>query len=181
MKAIQRALATEENTFASAVLDLPAGAYLQIKSVKIWTPKFHDESEVLMPAAIVVRMVVVDDFGDGTYDGLEFDDRFDLKPNPSLGFDPKRLKDATIRDFSEEEQAQLLDEDNWIVGRVTKADKLNICFFGAVWEKDITLHPEKHWVGKERPKSNIQEAQEVAEQLVLPLEDEKVMEEAWPG
>jgi hypothetical protein len=188
MKAIHRGPETEENTYSSAALDLPAGAHLRIKSVRIWSPTFHDESGALMPAAIVARMVVVDDFGDGTYDGLEFDNRFDLKPHPSLGFDPKRLKDATIRDFSEEEQAQLLDEDNWIVGRVTKADKLNICFFGAVWEKDITLHSEKPWVGKERPKnkkggskSKIQEAQGVAEQLVLPLEDERLMEEALPN
>jgi hypothetical protein len=149
MKAIQRAPETEENSFSSAVLDLPAGAHLRIKSTKIWPPKFHDESGALMPAAIVARMVVVDDFGDGTYDGLEFDDRFDLKPHPSLGFDLKRLKDATIRDFTEEEQAQLLDEDNWTVGRVTKADNLNICHYGPSWEQEISFHPEKHWVGKE--------------------------------
>ena len=74
MKAIQRAPETEENSFSSAVLDLPAGAHLRIKSTKIWPPKFHDETGALMPAAIVARMVVVDDFGDGTYDGLEFDD-----------------------------------------------------------------------------------------------------------
>lgn len=149
MKAIQRAPETEKNSFSSAVLDLPAGAHLRIESTKVWTPKFHDESGALMPATIVTRMAVVDDFGDGTYDGLEFEDRFELKPHPRLGLDPKRLKDATIRDFTEVEQDQLLDEDNWTVGRGTKADNLNICYFGPNWEKEITFHPEKHWVGKE--------------------------------
>jgi hypothetical protein len=149
MKAIRRAPETEENTFSSAELDLPAGALLRIGSVKIWTPKFHEESGSLVPATIVARLHVVDDFGDGTYDGLEFDDRFDLKPDPSLGFDPKRLNDATIHDFTEEEQAQLLEEDNWTIGRGSKADNLNVCLYGPDWEEEIAFHPERHWVERE--------------------------------
>ena len=63
---------------------------------------------------------------------------------------------------------------------------IQLCLFGPDWEEEITFHPEKHWVGKERPKNKkkggskgkIQEAQEDAEQLRLPLEDERLMEQA---
>ena len=58
-----------------------------------------------------------------------------------------------------------------------KANQL--CLFGPDWEEANTFHPEKRLVGEEHPKNKekggskrkIQETQEVAEQLVLPLED----------
>ena len=85
---------------------------------------------------------------------------------------------------------------------------IQLCLFGPEWEEEITFHPEKHWVGKEflakvnerngkkagsycgwdtfiatrRPKNKkdgskrLQEAQ----QLELPLEDQKLME-GLPG
>ena len=52
------------------------------------------------------------------------------------------------------------------------------------WEEEITFHPEKHLVGEERlkhkekggSKRKVEETQEAAQQLELPLEDEKLME-----
>jgi hypothetical protein len=64
---------------------------------------------------------------------------------------------------------------------------IQLCLFGPEWEEEITFDPEKRLVSEERLKNKVdgskrlQEAQDVAEQLMLPIEDEKVMEEAWPG
>ena len=65
---------------------------------------------------------------------------------------------------------------------------IQLCLFGPDWEEEITFHPEKHLVGEEHlkkkekggSKRKIEEAQEEAQQLELPLEDEKLME-ALPG
>jgi hypothetical protein len=64
---------------------------------------------------------------------------------------------------------------------------IQLCLFGPDWEEEITFYPEKRLVGEERLKNKVdgskrlQEAQDVAEQLMLPIEDEKLMDEAWPG
>ena len=61
---------------------------------------------------------------------------------------------------------------------------IQLCLFSPGWEEEITFHPEKHLVGEERLKNKkkggskrkIEVAQEAAQQLELPLEDEKLME-----
>jgi hypothetical protein len=66
---------------------------------------------------------------------------------------------------------------------------IQLCLFGPDWEEDITFHPEKQSVGEEclknrkkgGSKRKIAEAQAEAQQLVLPLEDERLMEEALPS
>jgi hypothetical protein len=136
--------------FDSAVLNLPQGAHLRIKSYKLFPPKFNDEDGDLWVPRIKGRLEVVDDrTEEGAADGLEFDDSFELKIDPGLGFEPEDIKDGNIRDFDEEEQALLLDEDNWTIGGNTKADNLNIALYGQDWGTRIDFHPETHWLGKE--------------------------------
>jgi len=60
---------------------------------------------------------------------------------------------------------------------------IQLCLFGPDWEEETTSHPEKHLVGegclknkKGGSKRKIEEAQEAAQQLELPLEHERVME-----
>jgi hypothetical protein len=149
VKKIRKSLARDGN-FDSAVLSLPQGAHLRIKSYKLFPPKFNDEDGDLWVSRIKVRLEVANDrTEEGAADGLEFDDTFDLKIDPDLGFEPKDIGDGNIRDFDEEEQALLLDEDNWTIGGNTKADNLNIALYGQDWDTRIDFHPETHWLGKE--------------------------------
>jgi hypothetical protein len=149
LKKIRKSAARNEE-FGSASLDLPQGAHLKTKSVKVFGPKFDDETGDFWIPKIRARMVVVNDrTEDGEADGLEFDDYFELKLDPDLWFEPDDIRNANIRDFDEEEQALLLDEDTWTIGAETKADNLNIAIIGKDWDQKVDFHPEIHWVGKE--------------------------------
>jgi len=149
VKKIRKSPARDGN-FDSAVLSLPQGAHLRIKSYKLFPPRFNDEDGDLWVARIKVRLEVVDDrTEEGAADGLEFDDTFDLKIDPDLGFEPEDINSGNIRDFDEEEQALLLDEDNWTIGGNSKVDNLNIALYGQDWDTRIDFHPEAHWLDKE--------------------------------
>jgi hypothetical protein len=60
---------------------------------------------------------------------------------------------------------------------------IQLCLFSPGWEEEITFHPEERLKNKKKggSKRKIEEAQEAAQQLVLPLEDERLMEEALPS
>ncbi len=150
MKKIRKSKARNNEEFSSASLDLPQGAQLKIKSVKVFPPKFDEETGDLWVSRIKARTVVVDDrTEDGNADGLEFDDYFELKVDSELEFEPEDIAKGNLRHFDEEEQKLLLDENNWTVGTNSKADNLNTALYGSDWDEKIDFHPEIHWVGKE--------------------------------
>ena len=148
----------------SAVLNLPHGAHLKVKSVKYFGPKFgkakKDEDdpnveETFWAPKIRVRFAVVDDrTEDGDHDGDEFSDDFDLKLDLDVldrkGFDERWLKkNATKSSFTEEEREMLLDESNWTVRDDTKLDKYNTATLGKAWtngtlrfEEDLLVETE---------------------------------------
>jgi hypothetical protein len=148
----------------SAVMDLPHGAHLKVKSTKYFGPKFgkskKDEDnpnveETFWNPKIRVRFVVVDDrTEDGDHDGDEFSDDFDLKLDLDLldetGFDESRLKGNPVKSsFSEEEREMLLNEKNWTVRDDTKLDKYNIAALGKPWTNGTLKFDEDVLVGTE--------------------------------
>ena len=147
MKKIRKSKARNDG-FASASLDLPHGALMEVKATKIFGPKFDEETGDFWIPKIRNRNKVIDDRDTGEADGLEFDDDFELKLDPDLDFDPEDIRNANIRDLSEEEQKILLDENNWTIGEGSKADMLNTALYGRDWAEEIDFHPEIHWVGK---------------------------------
>jgi hypothetical protein len=114
------------------VLDLPNGAHLRVENATLFAPKFHEETGDLWKSKVSPKLKVVDDrTEDGDADGLEFFDSFDLKFDEDVakkfGIGPeegakdndgkrltldKYLNNANKRDFTEEQQAALLDQDN---------------------------------------------------------------------
>jgi hypothetical protein len=127
-------------------LDLPGGAHLGIKSVKVFPPKFNEDTGDLWGSIVSMRLTVIDDrTEDGDADGLEFDDRFELKIDEDLGFDDDKLKNANVRDFTKEVQETLLDQRNWTIRENTKLDKLLSALYGVAW----TRFNKDDLVGKE--------------------------------
>jgi len=103
-------------------------------SAKLFAPKFHDETGDLWKSVVSCKLQVVDDrTANGDADSLEFFDTFELKVDEELGYDDKKLKDANIRDFTKEQQEELLNQDNWTVRTGIKLDNLLNVLYGEVW------------------------------------------------
>ncbi len=162
MKPIRSSRAKESENFAdSAVLSLEHGAHLKIKSVKVFPPKFSEDDDSLWSANISTRIVVVDDrTEDGEDDGQEFNDRFDLKMDldvlDKLDLDDASLKNADKGDFTREQRAAILNEDNWTIRANTKADKLNTALFGKNWAKkpfDPDMWVDREFIAKIHPRT----------------------------
>ena len=155
MKTIRKTRARETGMFEdSAVLELKAGAHLQIKDTKVFDPKWGEDDGALWSANIAARIKVLDDHTEaGNADGLEFTDRFDLKVDADildeLGLDDKDLEKATKADFTKHQQQVLMDPDSWTVRDGTKPDNLNIALFGTKWtDGEMDFHPDM-WVDNE--------------------------------
>src|SRR5215217_1929456 len=134
MVAIRKTKAKEEFG-PDPSLDLPQGAHLKVMSATLFTPKFHEETGDLWKSKVSLKQKVVDDrTEDGDADDLEFFDSYDLKFDEDIakkfGIGPEEgakdndgkkltldtfLKNAKESDFTEEQQAALLDQDNWTV------------------------------------------------------------------
>jgi hypothetical protein len=133
MVAIRKTKAKEEFG-PDPSLDLPQGAHLKVTSSKLFAPKFHEETGDLWKSVVSCKLQVVDDrTADGDADGLEFFDTFELKVDEELGYDDKKLKDANIRDFTKEQQEELLNQDNWTVRTGSKLDNLLNVLYGEAW------------------------------------------------
>ena len=199
------------------VLDLPDGAHLMIENATLFTPKFHEETGDLWRSRVSLKLKVVDDrTEDCDADDLEFFDGYDLKFDEDVaktfGIGPeegakdkdgkkltldKFLNNANERDFTEEQQAALLDQANWTVRTGTKLDNLLNVLYGKQWiNGEMAFRPDdlegKEFIAKVHPKtgkkpgsytgwetymsinppkkkkkSNIQEAQEVAAKVAV--------------
>ena len=133
-------------------LDLPQGAHLKVMGARLFPPKFHEETGDLWKSKVSLKLKVVDDrTAEGAADGLEFFDTFELKFDEDVakkfGIGPeegakdndgkkltleKFLNNANKRDFTEEQQAALLDQDNWTVRAGSKLDNLLSVLYGEV-------------------------------------------------
>jgi hypothetical protein len=140
-------------------LDLPRGAHLKVMSSKLFAPKFHEETGDLWKSVVSCKLNVVDDrTADGDADGLVFSDTFELKVDEELGYDDKKLKDANIRDFTNEQQEELLSQDTWTVRTGSKLDNLLSVLYGEVWikgEMDFDLEDlvDKEFIAKVHPRT----------------------------
>jgi hypothetical protein len=177
MVAIRRTEAKEEFG-PDPSLDLPQGAHLKVTSSKLFAPKFHEETGDLWKSKVSLKQKVVDDrTEDGDADGLEFFDSFDLKFDEEvakkLGVGPeegamdnygkkltldKFLKNAKKSDFTEEQQAALLDQANWTVRTGSKLDNLLSVLYGEAWAKgEMNFDPDdmvdKEFIAKVHPKT----------------------------
>jgi hypothetical protein len=133
MVAIRKTKAKEEFG-PDPSLNLPQGAHLKVTSARLFAPKFHEETGDLWKSVVRCRLKVVDDrTAEGDADGLEFSDTFELKVDEELGYDDKKLKDANIRDFTTEQQEELLNQDNWTVRTGSKLDNLLKVLYGEAW------------------------------------------------
>jgi hypothetical protein len=149
MVAIRKTKAKEEFG-PDPSLDLPHGVYLRVASAKLFAPKFHGETGDLWKSKVSLKLQVVDDrTADGDADGLEFFDTFELKVDEELGYDDKKLKDTNIRDFTREQQEELLNQDNWTVRTGTKLDNLLNVLYGEQWMNDDLDFDPDDLVGKE--------------------------------
>ena len=223
MVAIRKTKAKEEFG-PDPVLDLPDGAHLRIENATLFAPRFHEETGDLWKSKVSLKLKVVDDrTEDGDADDLEFFDGYDLKFDENVaekfGIGPeedakdkdgknltldKFLNNANKSDFTEEQQAALLDQANWTVRTGTKLDNLLKVLYGKQWinggmdfdpddlegkEFIAKVHPKTgkkpgSYTGwetfmsinppKKKKKSNIQEAQEEAAKVA----DTSVSEEA---
>src|SRR5215217_3495956 len=160
------------------VLDLPDGAHLRIENATLFTPKFHEESGDLWKSKVSLTLKVVDDrTEDGDADDLEFFDGYDLKFDEDVakkfGIGPeegakdkdgkkltldKFLNNANKSDFTEEQQAALLDQANWTVRTGTKLDNLLSVLYGEVWINcEMDFDPDdlvgKEFIAKVHPKT----------------------------
>jgi hypothetical protein len=177
MVAIRKTKAKEEFG-PDPSLDLPQGAHLKVTSSKLFAPKFHEETGDLWESKVSLKQKVVDDrTEDGDADGLEFFDSFDLKFDEDIakkyGIGPEEgakdkdgkkltldnfLKNANKRDFTEEQQAALLDQANWTVRTRTKLDNLLKVLYGKRWihgEMDFDSDDlvDKEFIAKVHPKT----------------------------
>src|SRR5829696_4641408 len=177
MVAIRKTKAKEEFG-PDPVLDLPNGAHLRVENTKLFTPKFHEETGDLWRPKVSLKLKVVDDrTEDGDADDLEFFDGYDLKFDEDVakkfGIGPeegakdkdgkkltldKFLKNANKRDFTEEQQAALLDQANWTVRTGIKLDNLLNVIYGEAWAKgEMDFDPDdlvdKEFIAKVHPKT----------------------------
>jgi hypothetical protein len=160
------------------VLDLPNGAHLSIENTKLFAPKFQEETGDLWKPKISLKLRVVDDrTEDGDADDLEFFDGYDLKFDedvaqrldlrPEVGAKDKDGKKLTLdrflnnsnkSDFTEEQQAALLDQANWTVRTGTKLDNLLKVLYGRQWiDGGMDFDPDdlegKEFIAKVHPKT----------------------------
>src|SRR5215217_2677514 len=177
MVAIRKTKAKEEFG-PDPVLDLPNGAHLRVENTKLFTPKFHEESGDLWRPKVSLKLKVVDDrTEDGDADGLEFFDGYDLKFDEDVakkfGIGPeegakdkdgkkltleKFLNNANKSDFTEEQQAALLEQANWTVRTGSKLDNLLSVLYGEVWINcEMDFDPDdlvgKEFIAKVHPKT----------------------------
>jgi hypothetical protein len=177
MVAIRKTKAKEEFG-PDPSLDLPQGAHLKVESSKLFAPKFHEETGDLWKSKVSLKQKVVDDrTEDGDADGLEFFDSFDLKFDEDVakkfGIGPeegakdkdgkkltleKFLNNANKRDFTEEQQAALLDQANWTVRTGIKLDNLLNVIYGEAWiNGKMDFDPDdlegKEFIAKVHPKT----------------------------
>src|SRR5215212_9819535 len=158
MVAIRKTKAKEEFG-PDPSLDLPQGAHLKVMSAKLFPPRFHEETGDLWKSVVSCKLEVVDDRTvDGDADGLEFFDTFELKVDEELGYDDKKLKDANIRNFTKEQQQELLDQDTWTVRTGSKLDNLLNVLYGEVWIKgEMDFDPDdlvdKEFIAKVHPRT----------------------------
>jgi hypothetical protein len=168
MVAIRKTKAKEEFG-PDPSLDLPHGAHLKVTSSKLFPPKFHEQTGDLWRSNVSLKQKVVDDrTEDGEADGLEFFDSFDLKFDEDVakkfGIGPeegakdkdgkkltldKFLDNANKSDFTEEQQAALLDQANWTVRTGIKLDNLLSVIYGEVWINGEMVFDPDDLVGKE--------------------------------
>src|SRR5215213_3576283 len=154
MVAIRKTTAKEEFG-PDPVLDLPDGAHLRIENATLFTPKFHEETGDLWRSKVSLKLKVVDDrTEEGDADGLEFFDGYDLKFDEDVakkfGIGPEEgakdkdgkkltlenfLNNANKRDFTEEQQAALLEQANWTVRTGSKLDNLLSVLYDEAWAK----------------------------------------------
>src|SRR5215213_899492 len=177
MVAIRRTKAKEEFG-PDPSLDLPQGAQLKVTSSKLFAPRVHEETGDLWKSKVSLKLKVVDDrTEDGDADGLEFFDSYDLKfdedvakkfgigheegakdkDGKKLTLD-KFLKNANKRDFTEEQQAALLDQANWTVRPGIKLDNLLSVIYGEVWiNSEMDFDPDdlegQEFIAKVHPKT----------------------------
>src|SRR5215203_2785891 len=160
------------------VLDLPNGGHLRIENATLFAPKFHEETGDLWKSKVSLKQKVVDDrTEDGDADDLEFFDSYDLKFDEHVakkfGIGPeegakdkdgkkltldKFLKNAKKSDFTEEQQAALLDQANWTVRTSSKLDNLLSVLYGEAWAKgemnfDSDDLVDKEFIAKVHPKT----------------------------
>src|SRR5215207_9822576 len=177
MVAIRKTKAKEEFG-PDPSLDLPQGAHLKITSAKLFAPKFHEETGDLWKSKVSAKLKVVDDrTEDGDADGLEFFDsyylKFDEEVAKGFGIAPeegakdkdgkkltldKFLNNANKSDFTEEQQAALLDQANWTVRTGTKLDNLLKVLYGKQWiDGEMNFDPDdlegKEFIAKVHPKT----------------------------
>jgi len=177
MVAIRKTKAKEEFG-PDPSLDLPQGAHLKVMSYKLFAPKFHEETGDLWKSVVSCKLRVVNDrTADGAADGLEFFDSYELKFDEDVakkfGIGPeegakdkegkkltldKFLKNANKRDFTEEQQAALLDQANWTVRTGIKLDRLLSVLYGEVWiNGEMDFDPDdlegKEFIAKVHPKT----------------------------
>src|SRR5215207_2970194 len=177
MVAIRKTKAKEEYG-PDAVLDLPDGAHLRIENATLFAPKFHEETGDLWKSKVSLKQKVVDDrTEDGDADDLEFFDSYDLKFDEHVakkfGIGPeegakdkdgkkltldKFLKNANKSDFTEQQQAALLDQANWTVRTRTKLDNLLKVLYGKQWiSGEMDFDPDdlvdKEFIAKVHPKT----------------------------
>ncbi len=168
MVAIRKTKAKEEFG-PEPSLDLPQCAHLKVTSSKLFAPRFHEETGDLWKSKFSLKFKVVDDrTEDGDADGLEFFDGYDLKFDEdvakkfSIGPEEgakdkdgkkltleKFLNNANKRDFTEEQQAALLEQANWTVRTGIKLDNLLSVLYGEEWiNGEMDFDPDD-LVGKE--------------------------------
>ena len=158
MVAIRKTKAKEEFG-PDPSLDLPQGAHLKVANSKLFAPKFHEETGDLWKSVVSCKLKVVDDrTAEGDADGLEFSDTFELKVDEEFGYDDKKLKDANIRDFSKEQQEELLNQDNWTVRTGSKLDNLLSVLYGEEWiNGEMTFDPDdlvdREFIAKVHPRT----------------------------
>jgi hypothetical protein len=159
-------------------LDLPDGAHLRIENATLFTPKFHEETGDLWRSKVSLKLEVIDDRTvDGDADDLEFFDGYDLKFDedvakkfgigPEEGAKDKDGKKLTLdkffssankSDFTEQQQAALLDQANWTVRTGTKLDNLLKVLYGKRWiNGEMDFDPDdlagKEFIAKVHPKT----------------------------
>ena len=177
MVAIRKTKAKEEFG-PDPSLDLPQGAHLKVMSAKLFPPRFHEETGDLWTSKVSLKLLVVDDrTEDGDADDLEFFDGYDLKFDEDVakkfGIGPeegakdkdgkkltldKFLNNANKGDFTEEQQAALLDQANWTVRTGIKLDNLLNVLYGEAWiNGEMDFDPDdlegREFIAKVDPKT----------------------------
>jgi hypothetical protein len=163
MKPIRRAEA-RDSYGPDPVLNIQSGAHLGITDQKVFEPKFHEETGALWTPALLLTQKVIDDgTEEGEADALTFSDRFEIKIDEDvrdrLGVeDDRALRNTTKSDFTKEQQALILDMDNWTIRSDTKLDMLMLCLYGKGWtEGKVDFDPDdligKEFIAKVTPKT----------------------------